>query len=94
MLIREGGSTVTLEGYTVENRATGEVTVGTATLPDEGTAIIEVKTGGATESVNQTAVYDACQIGNGAGCGVNAFNAGYQGRTAPSTIYTISPKEE
>ncbi|BFM48197.1 hypothetical protein [Marinomonas sp. THO17] len=55
--------------------------------------MLGVKTGNATESSNQSKIFDACQLGQGVGCGGNADDAGYKNSQAPTQIYTIQPKE-
>ena len=50
-----------------------------------------MKTGRATESNNQSIVYDSCQSGTAVGCGPNASTAGYGGDTAPRQVYIITP---
>jgi len=80
------------EGYIATDRSTGQQ-VEKITLGEDKRAILEVKTGKAKESANQTPVYDACQRGQGVGCGGNADDAGYKDQVAPTQIYTIQPKE-
>ena len=64
------------------------------TLGSDGRAGVEVKTGGAKESPQQTAGYDACQSGKAVGCGNNSFDAGYLGTKAPENIYILRPAED
>ncbi len=74
-------------GFVAENLAGTELT--TITLNSEGRAIIEVNTGGATLTGNQSAGYPAAQSGAATGVGVNAAEARMLGSFGSTPVYVL-----
>ncbi|MDI7065380.1 hypothetical protein QMO17_29440, partial [Klebsiella pneumoniae] len=60
----------------------------------QGKAIVEIKTGGATLTPNQAAVYPAVQSGNasGTGAGTNAARAGMDGPLPLTPVIILRKK--
>ena len=81
------------DGMVAYDRKTGEK-VDKITLGHGGRAGVEVKTGKASESTQQTAGYNACESGTAVGCGKRADDAGYLDQKAPEKIYILRPVED
>ena len=74
-------------GFVAENLAGTELT--TITLNSERRAIVEVNTGGATLTGNQSAGYPAAELGAAAGVGGNAGQAGISGSFGSTPVYVL-----
>jgi RHS repeat-associated protein len=83
------------DGYTVEDLS-GKPVIGgnegsarTITLNSNGQAIIEIKTGAATLTANQAAVYPSAPVGDAMGVGGNAARAGVSGRLGDTSVFVF-----
>ncbi len=61
-------------------------------LNAQGTAVIEVKTGGGDYSNNQAAVYPCCEAGTAEAFGGNAKRANVDGPLPQTTVTTLRPR--